>query len=443
MIETKICPFCGKEIEKNATRCRYCGNILSGSGSSVSVEMEKQVRLALSLRYKILEVIGKGGMATVYKAIQLNLNRIVALKVIHPNLVYDEEFLARFHREARTAASLNHPNIVMIIDEGVENGIHFMAMEYLEGDDLRNLIKRKGTLSVDEVVRIIAPIAEALDYVHLKGLVHRDVKSANIFITKEGRPVLTDFGIAHAASGTRLTQAGTVIGTPEYMSPEQAEGKEIDGRSDLFSLGIVMFECLTGRVPFKGDNPLTTIHKIIYDNSPTIRKMNIRVPGWMENIVNRTLEKSLEKRVPNGQLLAMKLREGKSFSGSFKRDQIRANSLQYNPYLASPVKKRENKAILMILVLVVVLMMAATLVYFNGNAWINSADPAYLTEDSLNVNEQFMNYLEYADQLYTDGNLQSALENYKMAYNLQSDNEYVKNRIDTIQKQLLQEDNLD
>ena len=196
-------------------------------------------------------------MATVYKAIQKNLNRLVALKVVHPNLVHDTEFLNRFHREAQMAASLNHPNIVMIYDVGAINGVHFISMEYLEGEDLQTLIRRSGKISVDDTIHIIAPIAEALDYAHQMGLIHRDVKSANIMITKTRRAVLTDFGIAHPVSGTRLTLAGTIIGTPEYMSPEQAEGKQIDGRSDIFSLGIVMFECLTGTVPFKGDSPLT------------------------------------------------------------------------------------------------------------------------------------------------------------------------------------------
>jgi len=248
MSSIKSCPFCGEEILMNAIKCKHCGSDLQDS-MSTSLYVNTSIRLALGDKYEILEVVGKGGMATVYKARQLNLNRLVAIKVVHPNLIHDTEFLNRFHREAQMAASLNHPNIVMIFDEGSLNGVHFIAMEYLEGKDLHCILQERGKLSVEQTVSIIKPIAEALDFAHSKGLVHRDVKSANILVTDSGRPVLTDFGIAHAASGTKITQAGSVIGTPEYMSPEQAEGKDLDGRSDMFSLGIVMY-CYV-RMPYR------------------------------------------------------------------------------------------------------------------------------------------------------------------------------------------------
>ena len=432
MSDTKFCPYCGERNDIDAIRCRSCGRIISDVSSSGYINMEEQIIDALSEKYEIIQVIGRGGMATVYKAIQINLERVVALKVIHPNLVHDEEFLRRFHREAQTAASLNHPNIVMIFDEGAINGVHYMAMEYLEGEDLHDLIRTRGTLTVNEVVQIIAPIAEALDYAHLKGLVHRDVKSANIFITKEGRSVLTDFGIAHAGSGTRLTQAGSVIGTPEYMSPEQAEGKQIDGRSDLFSLGIVMFECLTGNVPFKGDNPLTTIHKIIYDNPPTIRRINNRIPGWMENIINHTLEKSLDKRVPNGKLLAMKLREGKGFSGSFRKDQIRIENTQTSPYFNAVTQQRSGKGILILLVSIVIILVIFSIIYLNGRyngkmKVIMNAMTA--TVDTTNQESDFTQFLQEANSLYDQGNIEKALLYYNAALKIQPDNEFVNNRI--------------
>jgi formylglycine-generating enzyme required for sulfatase activity/serine/threonine protein kinase len=262
MEETKRCPFCESKVSITAKKCRFCGEWLTTT-PSVSLTGVDLVKQALGDRYEIQEEIGRGGMATVYKAVQKSLDRTVALKVVHQNLLHDTEFVARFHREAKLCASLNHPNIVHVYDEGEVSGVHFMAMEYLEGQDLRHLIRSRGKLTPEQTLQYLLPVAEALDYAHGRGLIHRDIKSANIFISGSGRVVLMDFGIAHAAAGTQLTKAGTVIGTPEYMSPEQADGRVVDHRTDLYSLGVVMYECLTGRVPFTSDNAVSTIYKVL------------------------------------------------------------------------------------------------------------------------------------------------------------------------------------
>jgi len=323
--------------------------MLTGEARPIEkITSDTKVKLALAGKYEIIRQIGKGGMATVYEAVQKNLNRKVALKVIHLNLIHDEEFLERFHREAQLAASLTHHNIVTIYDEGQENGVHFIAMEYLEGEDLHHLIREKGKLTVKETIEYISPIAEALDYAHSERLIHRDIKSSNIIITIKGRPVLTDFGIAHAATGTKLTQTGTVMGTPEYMSPEQAEGKEVDNRSDLYSLGVVMYECLTGSVPFKGDNPITVIRKILDEKPIDIKEIIRDVPDWLNEIVIKLLSKNKAERYSTGKELSQSISAGEAGKVQTSKDSDKTHkiNLKETPKITerkSPVKKEEQR----------------------------------------------------------------------------------------------------
>ena len=276
MTDQTKCPYCGETILTVAKKCRYCGEWLDGTARPTQkveapqtsvTNRQDLIKNALAENYELMEVVGKGGMATVYKANHKRLDKIIAIKVIHLNLIHDEEFLKRFKREAELGKSLSHPNIVDIYEVGTIGEVNYMTMEFLEGKDLHQIVREKGRLGEEETVSYISPIAEALHHAHSKGIVHRDIKSSNIIITKDGIPKLTDFGIAHATSGTKLTQTGTIFGTPEYMSPEQAEGKEVDHRSDLYSLGVVMYECLTGTVPFRGENPLTL--SLIHISEPT------------------------------------------------------------------------------------------------------------------------------------------------------------------------------
>jgi serine/threonine protein kinase len=437
MSNTKSCPFCSEEILINAIKCKHCSSALQDAMSS-SLYADTPVRLALGDKYEILEIIGRGGMATVYKANQKNLNRLVAIKVVYPNLIHDTEFLNRFHREAQMAASLNHPNIVMIYDEGSLNGVHFIAMEYLEGKDLHCILKEKGKLSVDETINIIKPIAEALDFAHSKGLIHRDVKSANILVTDNGRPVLTDFGIAHAASGTKLTQAGSVIGTPEYMSPEQAEGKDLDGRSDIFSLGIVMYECLTGKVPFKGDNPLTTIYGIINDSTPSLKSFNSKIPGWLDAIVMCSLAKTPNERFPTGRILSEYLIERKTPSGSFKKLQGKTIKNKQERQYTQSAGKNSSKTLIGLIVLFAIIIITATFLYFKqeknvGNLISGKNESNQRSSDGAVIPAQDITLLmNEASILFNDNKLEEARLKYKEAQDLQPDSQEVKERMKEI-----------
>ena len=306
--KTKYCPFCGTIVGEDFKYCNSCGKELPIIHESPSDATLIHISHALALKYEVLSEIGRGGMAIVYKATQKNLGRIVALKVLPEQFTHDSEFVARFHREAHEAAKLDHPNIVAIHDEGVEGGVHFIAMQFLEGKDLHSAIKKRGAFPYGNVVPLLTPVAEALDYAHSMGVVHRDVKSSNIMLTRTGRAVLMDFGIAHAMDGTKLTRTGAAIGTPEYMSPEQAEGKDIDGRSDIYSLGVVLYEALAGKVPFTTGNPISTIHRVIHELPNQVAELNPDIPDWLDEIVMTCLEKNPDDRFSSGSDLAEALR---------------------------------------------------------------------------------------------------------------------------------------
>ncbi len=312
---TKRCPYCHEEILEAARKCKHCGEWLedppetssTGTGS-LSSNPETLVRDAMSPEYNIEKELGRGGMAIVYKAVQESLGREVALKVLPQGMTHDRKMLERFHREAQSAAQLNHPHIVTIFDEGELNGVHYMAMEYLEGRDLHEIVQEKGPVPPEQAVSLIAPMAEALGYAHNQGTVHRDVKSSNVMVTDVGRPVLMDFGIAYAGSDARLTQTGTVLGTPEYMSPEQARGNDVDARGDLYSLGVVLYESLTGKLPHTGGHPMSVVYKVLHESYTPPRQIDDNIPEWLEQVIAKLLKKDPEERYQTGQDAAEALR---------------------------------------------------------------------------------------------------------------------------------------
>jgi serine/threonine-protein kinase len=259
--------------------------------------------------YEVREQIGQGGMATVYRAYQTSLNRYVAIKVLPTWMAQDSQFVQRFRQEALAAGGLRHPNILAILDAGTFEGQHYIVMDYVSGGTLADHFRRNA-LSPDQAGDLIAQVADALDYAHRRGIVHRDIKPSNILMDEDGRPLLADFGIAQAmGSGPRLTQTNTSVGTPEYMSPEQSQGERVDGRSDIYSLGIVLYQMLTGRVPFQSTTPVATLYQVVHEPPPPPRLLNPAIPAYLESIVLRCLAKQPEQRFATAKELADALRQ--------------------------------------------------------------------------------------------------------------------------------------
>ncbi|NTW72320.1 MAG: Stk1 family PASTA domain-containing Ser/Thr kinase [Eubacteriaceae bacterium] len=257
----------------------------------------------LSNRYEILEVIGQGGMAIVYKATDTLLNRTVAVKVLKKEFNENEQFIKKFRRESQAAASLSHNNIVNVFDVGVENNNHYIVMEYVKGDTLKEYIKKKGKLSWKETIYLAKQIAFALDHAHKNKIIHRDIKPHNIIISEEIIPKVTDFGIARAITSSTVTLVEETMGSVHYISPEQARGGFVDERSDLYSLGIVMFEMLTGRVPFDGDNSVAIAIRHIQEEIEFSEDDLDDVPEGLEDIVLKLIRKNPKDRYENAREL--------------------------------------------------------------------------------------------------------------------------------------------
>lgn len=250
----------------------------------------------LGSRYEILEEIGEGGMALVYKAKCLKLNRIVAVKILRPQFASDEEFVSRFQREAEAAASLAHPNVVSIYDVGQDANLYYMVMEYMNGQNLKDLIRQKGIFSSQEAIDIARQICDALDGAHRHGIIHRDIKPHNILISQDGRVKVTDFGIARAMTASNATQTGVIMGSVHYFSPEQAKGGVVSTKSDLYSLGIVLYELLTNQVPFDGESPIAIALKHLQEEPIPPSQLNKEIPACLEKVVLKLLAKDPSQR---------------------------------------------------------------------------------------------------------------------------------------------------
>lgn len=261
----------------------------------------------LANRYRIEERIGGGGMALVYRAVDLQLERDVAVKLLRGQFGSDEEFIRRFRREAQNAASLSHPNVVQIYDVGQDEESYFIVMELIEGRTLKALIQEQGPLPVEEASRIATEVLGALAHAHLHKIVHRDIKPHNILIARDGRVKVTDFGIARATTTDTVTNTGSIMGSAHYFSPEQANGQPTGDRSDIYSMGVVLYEMVTGVVPFQGESPITVALKHLRDRVVPAAQLNPEVPVELETIIQRALEKDPADRYPSANLMRQAL----------------------------------------------------------------------------------------------------------------------------------------
>jgi serine/threonine-protein kinase len=255
-------------------------------------------------RYEIVREIGHGAMGVVYEALDPTIGRKIALKAIRFDGIGTtaDEAARRFKNEARAAGGLNHPNIVTVYDAGEDSGILYLAMEFIEGSTLEALLRTQRTLATAQTIDVVRQICEGLDFAHAKGIVHRDIKPGNIMLAAHGLVKITDFGIARA--GEAMTITGQVVGTPNYMSPEQVLGKTLDGRSDLFSVGVMLYEMITGERPFEGQSITTIMYKIVHETPIPPRKLDSTIHAGLSAVIEKSLAKAAEDRFPDGVLPA-------------------------------------------------------------------------------------------------------------------------------------------
>src|SRR5271165_4145186 len=322
------CPHCNTPIPAHATRCVHCDTPIDVDSSTLVDAGEEQPAedanltvdnwsaavtapstsesprsvnqlqpgSLLAARYEILDRLGVGGMGAVYKAKDREVDRLVALKVIRTELAGDSDILSRFKQELILARKVTHKNVIRIFDLGRAGGVRFITMEYIEGQDLRSLVKKEGKPSPQRCVEIIQQVCLALDAAHAEKVVHRDLKPQNIMLDAQGKVYVMDFGIARSVGSEGLTMTGAVVGTPEYMSPEQVKGDEIDGRADIFTLGIIFYELLTGKMPFRAETVQRSMYKRTVERAISPAAEDPSVPAFLSEVVSKCLEIDPAKR---------------------------------------------------------------------------------------------------------------------------------------------------
>jgi serine/threonine protein kinase/dienelactone hydrolase len=324
----------------------------------------------LAGKYKIIDVVGKGGMGIVYKAEDLKLKRKVALKFLPPELTKNKEAKERFVIEAQAAAALSHPNICTIHEIDEEEDKSFIAMEYVEGESLKNKIDR-GPISIEKAVDIAIQVAQGMEKAHQKGIVHRDIKSANIMVADDGHAKVMDFGLAKVKGGTLLTREGTTLGTVAYMSPEQARGEEVDHRTDIWSLGIVLYEMLSQQLPFMGDREASILYSVVHEEAKPVTAWNPNIPSELQKIIDRALKKKAEARYASA---AEMLKDLQKYRDSLKVEELRAFSVR------SFVRKIRKPIVAIPALLIIAAIAIAAIWYLNRQSKIRHARQVLLPE---------------------------------------------------------------
>ena len=295
-----ICGLCQRENRDAAKFCDSCGAALDRTVTRTGIDPELDaVRRAFHERYTVESLLGRGGMGNVYKARERALDRDVALKIVPEARQSDEQFIERFRREARIAARLRHPRIVSVHEVGAMGSFNYFSMDYIEGTTLRSVVERRRTLPQEDAISIVVEICRAVAHAHSKGIIHRDLKPENVMIDMEGDVFVLDFGLARAVEDTSLTQPGVVVGTPFYMSPEQLHGEKLDERSDVYSIGLILYYCLTGDELFRADGITAVMAKHSTMRVRDVMGMNERLPANLRDVLASMLEESAANRTRN------------------------------------------------------------------------------------------------------------------------------------------------
>ena len=321
------CPECNAANPSDTRFCGNCGASLhpkkdSPTRTMIATRKDLNIGSTLAGRYHIIEELGEGGMGKVFKAVDKEIDEKVAIKVLKPEVASDEGTMARFRNELKLTRRISHRHICRLYDINEADGVPYISMEYVSGEDLKSLVRRIGNFTVGKAVVIARQTAEGLSEAHRLGVIHRDLKPQNIMIDREGSAKIMDFGIARSVRSKGLTDEGTIVGTPEYMAPEQVEGRKADHRADIYSLGIILFEMLTGKVPFEGETPLSVAVKQKTERPVDPRKINFQIPEEVSRIILKCLQKNPDKRYQNSSLLLNDLKEAEKKVP--KTDRIRA-----------------------------------------------------------------------------------------------------------------------
>ena len=309
------CPKCHSDNPDTSRFCADCGaELLPAEDISVSYTETLQTPIkklttgsTFAGRYQVIEELGKGGMGNVYKVFDKKIKEKVALKLLKPEIAADEKTIERFSNELKFARKISHRNVCRMYDLSEEEGAHYITMEYVPGEDLKSMIGMIGQFSAGKTIYVAKQLCEGLAEAHRMGVVHRDLKPQNIMIDREGNARIMDFGIARSLRTKGITEAGVMIGTPEYMSPEQVDAKEVDNRSDIYSLGVILYEMVTGRVPFPGETPLSIAVKHKTEQPRNPREFNAQIPEDLSRMIMRCMEKDKEKRYQGAEELLSEL----------------------------------------------------------------------------------------------------------------------------------------